>query len=93
MQAGRTPFHPRSGQPSGGGESEGEASPLALPAPGGSAAAGGLGAAASPMTETARRIMMALDAMTEVVPFRNRTCLVACGSDNLSVLASLPHMA
>ena len=75
MQAGRTPFHPRSGQPAGDDEDEGGASPLALPAPGAFAAAGrspgsagGLGAA-TPMTDTARRIMMALDAMTSVTAF------------------------
>jgi hypothetical protein len=73
-QAGRTPFHPRlGGPPDGGGDGGREASPLALPAhrdgPG-SAGAGAAGASraasGSPMTETARRIMMALDAMTEV---------------------------
>ena len=62
-QAGRTPFHPRLGGPLGGGE----VSPLALPAPGDARGSSGAGAAGgSPMTETARRIMMALDAMTEV---------------------------
>jgi len=62
-QAGRTPFHPRLGGPLGSGE----VSPLALPAPGEARGSSGAGAAGgSPMTETARRIMMALDAMTEV---------------------------